>query len=107
MFLCVRERVRARMCVFVCVCVCVCMLACVRACVRVRVQFARNTILCFLCYFYVHIFVDPVKCGVLTLVGGKLCYRNGRYVTEVKCFILIKSFIATHTIDRTLQINLK
>ena len=52
----------------VCVCVCVC----------------EDLYLFVKCYVY--IFVDLVKCGVLTLAGEILCYRN--YLIIILCAIL-------------------
>ena len=51
----------------VCVCVCVC------------VQGIQYDYVLFFS-FYVYIFVDLVKCGVLTSVRQIQCYRNDHYV---------------------------
>ena len=93
---CVSVRVCVCDCVCVCICVCDCVCVCICACVCVRVRArarvcvcvcvcvcvrARNTIL-WLCNswgYNVHITVDLVKRGVLTLVGEIRRYRNDRY----------------------------
>ena len=71
------------MCVCVCVCVCVrsyvCVCVCVRACVCVggcverRIQY--NGYILFV-RFYVHVFVDRVNLGRLTLFGEMQRYRS-------------------------------
>ena len=90
----------------VCVCVCVCMHACVCACMHVCVYMGVSMRACvcmskqLVCekynvmtiYYFrgfnVPIFVDLVKCSVLTLVSEIRCCRNDRYQGIIIIIIL-------------------
>ena len=65
-----RVRACVRACARVCVCVCVCVLF---------EEYNNIMFIILFLWFYVYIFVDLVKHGVLTHVGEMRRFRNARY----------------------------